>query len=88
MANHGGEDFEALARQYWSRWGEMLRAGADAGSASHGMPGANFSGANLTGANFSGAQMGGARGLTQRQLNTACGDSSTELPGSLTIPSC
>ena len=52
------------------------------------LEGANFSGANLTGANFSGAQMRNARGLTQRQLNTACGDSSTELPGSLTIPSC
>ena len=54
MANHGGEDFEALARQYWSRWGEMLRAGADAGSASHGMPGANFSGGGFPGMGFPG----------------------------------
>lgn len=52
------------------------------------LEGANFSGANLSGANFSGAQMRGARGLSQRQLNAACGDASTELPGSLTIPSC
>ena len=52
------------------------------------LEGANFSGANLTGANFSGAQMRSARGLSQSQLNTACGDSTTELPGSLTIPSC
>lgn len=52
------------------------------------LEGANFSGATLTGANFSGAQMGRARGLTQGQLNQACGDSTTELPGSLSIPSC
>lgn len=52
------------------------------------LEGANFSGANLSGANFSGAQMNRSRGLTQRQLNQACGDGATELPGSLTIPSC
>lgn len=52
------------------------------------LEGANFAGANLSGANFSGAQMRGARGLSQRQLNAACGDGSTELPGSLSIPSC
>ena len=51
MANQGfgGEDFEALARQYWSRWGEMLRAGADTAPASNGFPGANFSGAGFPG---------------------------------------
>ena len=52
------------------------------------LEGANFSGANLAGANFSGAQMRGARGLSQRQLNEACGDDQTELPGSMHIPSC
>lgn len=40
MANHGSgsgsDDFEALARQYWSRWGEMLRAG---GAPTAGFPG-------------------------------------------------
>jgi class III poly(R)-hydroxyalkanoic acid synthase PhaE subunit len=41
----GGDDFEALARQYWSQWGEMLRAsGAMPGStpgmaAAAGIPG-------------------------------------------------
>lgn len=52
------------------------------------LDGANFSGATLTGANFSGAQMGRARGLTQSQLNRACGDETTVLPGSLRIPAC
>ena len=50
--------------------------------------GANFSGANLSSANFSGAEMSRARGLTQRQLNQACGDASTTLPGGLHIPAC
>ncbi len=45
MANHGGEDFEALARQYWSRWGEMLRAGAT--SPPSGASGAGFAGAGF-----------------------------------------
>lgn len=52
------------------------------------LEGANFSGANLSGADFSGAQMGRARGLTQRQLDQACGDAATELPGALRIPRC
>lgn len=49
---------------------------------------ANFSGANLTNANISGAEMSKARGLTQRQLNKACGDSSTQLPSGLNVQHC
>ena len=49
---------------------------------------ANFSGAAMTGANLSGAELTGATGLTQAQLNTACGDATTVLPGSFTIPAC
>jgi uncharacterized protein YjbI with pentapeptide repeats len=52
------------------------------------LDGANFSGATLSGTNFSGARMGRARGLTQSQLNRACGDEATVLPGSLRIPAC
>lgn len=52
------------------------------------LDGANFSGATLAGANFSGARLGRARGLTQSQLNRACGDEATVLPGSLHIPAC
>ena len=52
------------------------------------LDGANFSGATLTGVNFSGARLGRARGLTQSQLNRACGDEATVLPGSLHIPAC
>ena len=52
------------------------------------LQGANFRGANLTGTNFAGAEMDRAVGLTQAQLNAACGDPSTRLPGGLRIPAC
>lgn len=52
------------------------------------LQGANFSGAKLSGANFSGAEMDRAIGLTQHQLDQACGDGSTYLPGNLRIPLC
>lgn len=52
------------------------------------LEGSSFSGATLTGANFSGAQLARATGLTQRQLNSACGDASTSLPAGLSIPAC
>lgn len=48
----------------------------------------NLSGADLSGANLSGADLSIAKGLTQDQLNRACGDSSTKLPSGKTIPSC
>lgn len=48
----------------------------------------NLAGADLTGANLSGADLKIARGLTQAQLNTACGDASTKLPSGKTIPRC
>lgn len=50
--------------------------------------GARFSGAVLTGANLSGAEMADAVGLTQAQLNTACGDATTTLPAGMTVPRC
>jgi len=52
------------------------------------LEGASFAGANLTGTNFSGAQLNRATGLTQAQLNRACGDEATTLPASLRIPAC
>jgi uncharacterized protein YjbI with pentapeptide repeats len=52
------------------------------------LQGANFAGATLEGTNFSGAEMDRARGLAQRQLDAACGDSTTRLPPGLRLPSC
>ncbi|MEO0608128.1 MAG: pentapeptide repeat-containing protein [Pseudomonadota bacterium] len=48
----------------------------------------SFAGADLSGANLSGADLKIARGLTQAQLDTACGDASTQLPAGKTIPRC
>jgi len=50
--------------------------------------GARISGAVLDGANLSGAELAGTIGLTQTQLNTACGDATTTLPVGLTIRAC
>ncbi len=52
------------------------------------LEGANFRGAKLGGANFSGSEMDKALGLTQAQLNGACGDEKTTLPHGLRIPAC
>ncbi|MFN7108646.1 MAG: pentapeptide repeat-containing protein [Brevundimonas sp.] len=52
------------------------------------LEGASFSGATLSGTNLSGAQLTRATGLTQGQLNQACGDESTVLPRGLRIPAC
>ncbi len=52
------------------------------------LQGANLTGAKLSGANFSGAQMDHAVGLTQAQLNRACGDETTTLPHGLHVPAC
>lgn len=60
---------------------EAILVGAHFGSA-------DMSGAQLEGANLSGAEMASARGLTQAQLNRACGDNTTELPAGLHIRNC
>lgn len=52
------------------------------------LEGANLAGARLEGANFSGAEMSRTRGLSQAQLDRACGDEATTLPRGLRIPRC
>jgi len=49
---------------------------------------ANLSNANLTETTLSGARMETTMGLSQIQLNQACGDANTTLPAGLTIPRC
>jgi uncharacterized protein YjbI with pentapeptide repeats len=51
-------------------------------------PRAQFRGAQLRGASFHGADLRLAEGLTQDQLDEACGDASTRLPRGLSIPRC
>lgn len=48
----------------------------------------NFAGAKFGNANLSGSDFTGAKGLTQSQLDTACGDAGTKLPQGLTIVPC
>jgi len=52
------------------------------------LEGANLRGARLSGVNFSGAEMDRAIGLSQSQLNAACGDETTKLPAGLHLPAC
>lgn len=52
------------------------------------LQGADFAGAKLEGTNLSGAELQHARGLTQGQLDHACGDDSTRLPHGLHVPAC
>ena len=52
------------------------------------LDGSTMSGAKLSGTNLSGAQLARAIGLTQGQLNQACGDDATVLPSGLRIPAC
>lgn len=52
------------------------------------LQGADLAGATLEGTNLSGAEMDRARGLSQDQLNRACGDGATRLPPGLRVPGC
>ena len=49
---------------------------------------ANLQGADLRGANLKEADLRNARGLTQKQLDQACGDAKTKLPPNLSIKPC
>jgi uncharacterized protein YjbI with pentapeptide repeats len=48
----------------------------------------HFAGAKFDNANISGSDFSSAIGLSQSQLNTACGDSETRLPKGLTVVAC
>lgn len=50
--------------------------------------GSKFDGAKFSNANISGADLSSAHGLTQLQLNLACGDAGTKLPKGLTVVPC
>jgi uncharacterized protein YjbI with pentapeptide repeats len=47
-----------------------------------------FDNARLNNANISGSDFSSATGLTQTQLNAACGDDATRLPKGLTVAAC
>jgi uncharacterized protein YjbI with pentapeptide repeats len=49
---------------------------------------AHLADANLTDANLSGANLIDTKGVTQSQLNKACGGKETTLPSRLTLKPC
>jgi len=52
------------------------------------LDGADLTGARLTITSFKGTDLARAKGLTQAQLDAACGDADTRLPQGLTVRTC
>lgn len=50
--------------------------------------GADFTGATLDITSIKGTDLRFARGLTQNQLNAACGDADTKVPAGMTVHTC
>jgi uncharacterized protein YjbI with pentapeptide repeats len=76
----------ARANASGSEFAEANFSGAD-------LRGVRFALADVTSANFSGANIAGAdletaEGLTQRQLNAACGDYTTRVPRGMRVREC
>ncbi|HZC17781.1 MAG TPA: pentapeptide repeat-containing protein [Caulobacteraceae bacterium] len=89
-ARFGGDDLRDV-NGYGARFTGADFAGANMTNATFVgayLDGADLRGANLSGVNFSGAELARAVGLSQSQLNTACGDQSTTLPAGMHLPVC
>jgi len=74
-----------------ARFNRAMLAHADGSDADFSR--ASFTGADVTNMNFAGADLSGAdlrsaRGLTQAQLDEACGDARTRLPRGLRVGQC
>ncbi|HEY0281489.1 MAG TPA: pentapeptide repeat-containing protein [Rhizomicrobium sp.] len=52
------------------------------------LDGADFTGARLTITSIKGADLSHAKGLTQSQLDAACGDAETKAPAGLQVKTC
>jgi uncharacterized protein YjbI with pentapeptide repeats len=88
--NFAGADLRDV-NAYGALFGDADFAGANLANASFVgayVEGANFRGAHLAGVNFSGAEMSRATGLTQGQLDAACGDAATVPPRGLRLHPC
>ncbi|MEL8055773.1 MAG: pentapeptide repeat-containing protein [Pseudomonadota bacterium] len=88
--NLSGSDL-SIANLFGARLNRCNLSGADLKSAAAVgtyFGSSNLSGTDLKGANLSGADLSRASGLTQSQLNKACGDATTRLPKGLRIPRC
>lgn len=95
LATMDGVDFTGANLSFANLYGARFTGAsfrntdlADATLVGGSFDGADFSGASLSRANLSGAEMSRARGLTQGQLDAACGDASTQLPSGLNVQHC
>jgi uncharacterized protein YjbI with pentapeptide repeats len=52
------------------------------------LDGADFTGASLSITSFKGTDLRRAKGLTQKQLDAACGDAETKAPQGLSVKTC
>ena len=52
------------------------------------LDGADFTGASLSITSFKGTDLRRAKGLTQKQLDAACGDADTKAPQGLSVKTC
>lgn len=52
------------------------------------LDGTDFTGAVLSSTSFKGTDLRHAKGLTQAQLDKACGDATTKAPAGMTVPVC
>lgn len=93
--NLNGADFDrarlVLACMSKANFVNATFRGADlsgANLANSNLDGADFSGAVLNITSLKGANLARAKGLTQAQLDAACGDAQTRLPPGLRVRAC
>lgn len=93
--NLEGADFEganlSLMCMSYADFKDANFRGADLGAANlahANLAGADFTGADLTITSFKGTDLTKAVGLTQTQLDQACGDKETKPPAGMRVPIC
>ncbi len=85
-ADLSGARLTSFKACYDQNFRAAILRGADLSGAE--LCGSFWHGADLAGADLSGSNVTHAVGLTQRQLDQACGDVTTQLPSLLTISRC
>lgn len=89
-ANFGGAKLTLMCMSYANFKGASFRGANLSGAnlAHADLDGADFTGAKITITSFKGTDLSRAKGLTQKQLDTACGDKDTKVPAGMKIPVC
>lgn len=89
-ADFDGANLTMMCMSYANFGGASFRgtnlSGANLAHAN--LDGADFTGAKLTIASFKGTDLRNAKGLTQAQLDTACGDAATKAPDGMHVKIC